>query len=66
MFETWHAFSDLHVDPYIRADKITHVVLLNDLIREEIQGEFYGLVSGHGGDVVETFDVQRHKPGIRV
>ena len=31
----------------------------------EIQGKFHVLVSGHGGAVVEIFDVKRHKPGVR-
>ena len=65
LFETRHAFVDLHIDTAVRADEAVQVILLNDLVREEIQGEFHVLVSGHGGTVVEIFDVQRHKPGVR-
>ena len=51
LFETRHAFVDLHIDPSVREDESEQVVLLNDLIREEIQGKFHVLVSGHGGAV---------------
>ena len=65
LFGTRNAFADLHIYPDVRAEKAAQVVLLNDLVREEIQGEFHVLESGHGGAVVEIFDIQRHKPGIR-
>ena len=56
LFETRHAFANLHIDPAGRTDKSAQVVLLNDLVQK---------VSGHGGAVVEIFDFQRQKPGIR-
>ena len=65
LFETRNDFSDIHIDPAVRADEAAQVVLLNDLVREEIQGKFHVLVSGHGVVVVEMLDFQRHKPGIR-
>ena len=65
LFDTRHAFADIHIDTAVRADEATQVVLLNDLVREEIQGEFHVLVSGYGGAVVEIFDVQHYKPGVR-
>ena len=65
MFETWHAFVDIHIYTAVGADEAAQVVLLNDLVREEIQGEFHVLVSGHGGSVLEIFDVERHKLGAR-
>ena len=65
LFETRHAFADLHIDQDVRSDKAAQVVLLNDLIREEIQGKFHVVVSRYGGAVVEIFDVQHHKPGVR-
>ena len=65
LFETRHAFADLHIDSSVRADEPAQVVWLNDLVWEEIQGKFHVLVSVHGGAVVEIFDVQRHKLGIR-
>ena len=34
LFETRHAFADLHIYPAVRADKAAQVVLLNDLVRE--------------------------------
>ena len=64
-FETRCAFTDLHIDPAVGADEATQVVLFNDLVQEEIQGEFHVLVLGHGGPVVEVFDVERHKLGVR-
>ena len=63
--KTRHAFTDLHIDPAVGADKAAQVVLFDDIFREEIQGEFYVLVSCHGGAVLEVFDVERHKPGVR-
>ena len=65
LFETRHAFAYLHIDPAVRSGEAAQVVLLNDLVREEIQGEFYVLLSRHGVAIVEIFDVQRHKMGIR-
>ena len=34
LFETWHDFTDLHIDPAVRSDKAAQVVLLNYLVRE--------------------------------
>ena len=65
LFETRHAFADLHIDPAVGADEAAQVVLFDDLVWEEIQDEFHVLVSGHGGAVVEVFDVERHKLGVR-
>ena len=65
LFETWHAFADLCIDPAVGADEAVQVVLFDDIVQEEIQGEFHVLVSCHGGAVVEVFDVERHKSGIR-
>ena len=65
LFETWNAFADMHLDTSVRAYKTVQVVFLNDLVWEEIQGKFHVLVSVHGDAVVEIFDVQSHKPGIR-
>ena len=55
-FQTRHAFVDLYIDP--------QVVLFDDLVREETQGVFHVLVTGHGGAVVEVLNVERHKPGV--
>ena len=52
LFETRHAFSDIHVDTAIGSDEAAQVVLLDDIVREEIQGEFHVPVSGHGGAVI--------------
>ena len=57
LFETRHVFADIHIDPAVREDEAVQVVLLNDLLWEEIQGEFCVLVSGYGVAVVEIFDV---------
>ena len=57
LFETLHAFADLHVDPTVGEDEDAQVVLLDDIVREEIQGKFHVLVSGHVGAVIEIFDV---------
>ena len=64
MFETWHAFSYLHIDPDVGADKAAQVVLFDDIAREETQGEFHVLVPVHGGAVVEVFNVNRNKLGV--
>ena len=34
LFETRHAFADLHLDPAVRSDEAVQVVLLNDLVWE--------------------------------
>ena len=52
LFDTQHAFEDLRIDPAVGADEAAQVVLQDDLVREEIQGKFHVLVSGHGGAVV--------------
>ena len=65
LFETWNAFAYLHVDPAVGADEAAQVVLLDDLVREEIHGEFHVLVSDHGVAVIEIFDAKHHKPGVR-
>ena len=62
LFETRNTFADIHTDPAVGADEAAQVV---NLVREEIQGEFHVLVSGHGSAVVEIFDVKCHKPGVR-
>ena len=66
LFEARHTFADLHIYPAVGADEDVQVVLLDDIIREEIQGEFHVLVSGHGGAVVEIFDFKHHKPGVSI
>ena len=45
-------------------DKAMQVVLFDDLVREKIQGQCHVLVPGHGGAVVEVFNVKRHKPSV--
>ena len=65
LFETRHAFANLHIDPAVGADEAAQVVLFDDFIQEEIQGEFHVLVLGHGGAVVEVFYVKHYKPGVR-
>ena len=62
--QTRHAFADLRIDPAVGADKAAQVVLFDDLVMEEIQGEFHVLITCHGGVVVEVFNVERHKPGV--
>ena len=62
--KTRHAFTDLHIDPAVGADKDAQVVLFDDLVMEEIQGEFHVLITCHGGVVVEVLNVERHKPGV--
>ena len=56
LFETRHAFADLHVYPAVGVDEAVQVVLLDDLVREEIQGDFHVLVSSHRGAVIQIFD----------
>ena len=34
LFETWHAFVDLHIDPSVGADETAQVVLFDNLVRE--------------------------------
>ena len=36
MFETRHAFADIHIDPAVRANEAVRVVLFDDLVEEEI------------------------------
>ena len=48
----------------VGADKVVQVVLINDLVREEIQGEFHVLILGHGVAVLEVLNVEHHKSGV--
>ena len=64
LFETWHTFVDLHIYPAVGADETAQVVLFDDLVWEEIQGEFHALLTGYGGDVVEIFNVYHHELGV--
>ena len=59
LFDTRHAFANLHIDPDVWADEAAQVVMFDDIVREKIQGKFHVLVTGHGRSVVEVFNVGR-------
>ena len=56
LFEAGHAFSDLHVDSAVQTER-AEAVLVNNFVWDACQGELHVLVSGHGGAIIEVFDI---------
>ena len=56
LFEAGHAFSDLQVDPAFGTER-AEAVLVDNFVRDACQGEFHVLVLGHGGAIIELFDI---------
>ena len=52
LFETRHAFADLHIYPAVGVEEAVQAVLFDNLVKEEIQGNFHVLVTGHGDAIV--------------
>ena len=55
---------DLHIYPAVGANKAAQFVLFNDIVREEIQGEFHVLVPNHGSAVVEIYNIDSNELGV--
>ena len=56
LFEAGHASLDLYVDPAVGAERAEDV-LIDNFVRDACQGELHVLISGHGGAIIEIFDV---------
>ena len=62
LFQAWHAFADIQLDPYVRC-KLEEVVLGNDFFMEYRQDDFHILVTPHGGDEIKNVNVKSDEAG---
>ena len=57
-------FSDFEVDPSVQG-KCTKVVLCDDLVRDEVEGQTHVLVAVRGRIIIEIFNVGNKELGTR-
>jgi GNAT superfamily N-acetyltransferase len=62
LFEAGHSLPELHVDPAIRGEGVESI-LVQDFIREELEGEAHVFVASHGSVIVKVYYVKGHELG---
>ena len=62
LFQAWHAFADIQLNPSVRC-KLEEVVLGNDFFMEYRQADFHILVTPHGGVVIKILYVKSDEAG---
>ena len=64
LFQAWHSFLDFHVNPAVVGCERLEVVFVDDFVGHFGDMDFHVFVAGHGGTVIEIFQIECTESGV--